>query len=252
MYMRMVQAKIRSESLPDFQRLYEERVIPALQKMEGCVHASLLQSSVHPEDCMSLSLWQQRRHADAYEASGIFSKLLGEATPFFAASSDMSLHLGSDLTLRYDPVPEEPVVKAFDLPAQNESVILPRDPANSIYIRIVTPQIREGKMGEFKAIYTEQILPKLRSANGCLHAYLVENQKRKGQFISLTIWASNEDADNYERSGLFTSLTHEVEHCFAEMYQWKQQLRRESRGHSLTSEELSVEGYRVVTGKSFL
>lgn len=252
MYMRMVQAKIRPESMQQFKQVYDEKAIPALREMDGCIHASLLQNSVHPEECMSLSLWRERKHADAYEASGIFSRLVAEASSFFAGSADWNLRLGSDLTLRYDPVPEEPVVKAFDLPTNHEASILPRDPAVPIYIRIVTPQIREGKMREFKTTFTEKVLPRIRSARGCLHAYLVESVTQKDQVISLNIWQSKQDAEEYERSGLFSALVREVEHCFSEMYQWKQQLERESRSRSLTTEELSVEGYHVVTGKSFL
>ncbi len=252
MYLRMVQAKINTASLPQFRRLYEENVIPALGSMEGCIHASLLQSTDRPEECISFTLWQQRRHADAYEASGIFSKLLAEASQFFEGSSEWDLHLGSDLTLRYDPVPEEPVVKAFHLPTNPGASILPRDPSVPIYIRIVTPQIREGKMAEFRHIYTEAILPQIRSAKGCLHAYLVENLRQKDQVISLSIWDRKQSADNYEQSGLFSTLTHQVEHCFPEMHQLKQQLERESRSRIVTSEELSVEGYEVITGKSFL
>ena len=252
MYLRMVQAKVKPESVQQLRRFYEEKIIPMLSQMEGCVHASLLQSTARAEDCFSLSLWQQRQHADAYEKSGVFSKLLEQASQFFETSSDWNLHLTNDLTLQYDPVPERPTVTVFHLPTNHAATIFPRDRSTHVYIRIVTPQIRQGKMQEFKKIFTEDVLPKLRSAKGCLHAFLIQNVKHAEQVVSLTIWSDRQAADEYERSGLFATLTENLEHCFSEMYQWKRQLERESRSLIVTSEDLSVEGYHVLTGKSFL
>jgi len=239
-------------SLPQVKEFYEREVIPSMQTTEGCLHISLLQNDNNPDEFVSLSLWRQQRHADAYEAGGLFAKFVAAVAPLSAGASEFTLHLGSDLKLRYDPVAEPPLVKAFDVPMHSASEILPRDPKKSIFLRIVTPQIRDGMVEEFKNIYTTQILPPLREAPGCLHAHLVENVKQPNQLVSLTIWHNRQYAENYERSGLFNELTKKVEPCFTEIYQLKQQLREEAGGHTITSEELSVEGYKVVVGKNFM
>jgi len=243
---------MKSGSLPQVREFYEKEVIPALQITEGCLHISLLQSDTHPDEFVSLTLWRQRRHADAYESGGLFAKFIADVAPYSAGSSEFTLHLGPDLKLQYDPVAEPPVVKGFDVPMNSASAILPRDPKKSIFLRIVTPQIREGMLEEFKNIYTTEILPPLREAPGCMQAHLVENVKQPNQLISLTIWHNRQDAENYERSGLFSELTKKVEPCFTEIYQLKQQLGKETGGHTITSEDLSVEGYKVVVGKNFM
>jgi len=252
MFMRLVQAKSKPGALPRVREVFEQKIIPQLQSMDGCLHISLLQSTSHPEEYISLTLWRQRKHADAYEESGLFSEFTQDVSQYSAGASDYELHLGPDLTLQYDPIPEAPKIKAFDVPVQSPSAILPRDPKKAIFLRIVTPQIRDGMMEDFKRIYTDEILPHLRAVPGCLQAHLVENVKQSNQVMSLTIWHNRQDAENYEQSGLFAELTRKVEPCFTEMYQWKKQLGKETRGHIVTSEDLSVEGYDVVIGKNFM
>jgi quinol monooxygenase YgiN len=250
--MRLVQATLKKDALPMLRQLYEEKVIPSLQITKGCLHCSLLQSVSHPQESVSLTLWSSRGTADAYEASGPFSKLLEEASQYFEGSSEWGLHLSSDLSLQYDPVPEPPVIRTFDIPAERSSSILPRVPSSLVYIRIVTPQIRHGKTEEFKKLFTEEVLPHLRAAAGCIHASLIENVKQQGQLLSLNVWASKQNADEYEHSGQFSVLTKKVEHCFSEMYQWKKQIEQETHRRTVTSEEMTVDGYNVITGKTFL
>jgi quinol monooxygenase YgiN len=146
MYMRLVQAKMKPGMLPQVKEVYEKKIIPALQATEGCLHISLLQNDSHPEEYISLSLWRQRRHADAYESSGLFSEFVAAVAPFSAGSSEYELHLGPDLSLQYDPVPEPPLIKAFDLPVGSPSAIVPRDPKKSIFLRIVTPRGNDGRI----------------------------------------------------------------------------------------------------------
>jgi len=252
MYMRMVQSKAQPGSMPKLKEIYETSIIPALGKMTGCLHVSLLESSTNPEEFVSLTLWRQRRHADEYEASGFYAQFREQVTPYSAGASEYAYHLGPDLSLQFDPIVEDPVIKAFDIPVNSASAILPRDAKKSIFLRIVTPQIRDGMVEEFTQIYTSQVLPQLRTLPGCLQAFLVENVKEKNQMISLTIWHNKLDAENYERSGLFKDLTKTLEHCFTEMYQIKQQLGKETKGHIVTSEEMSIDGYNVIVGKNFM
>ncbi len=252
MYMRLVRAIAKSGTTSQLKELYENRFIPALGAIEGCLHISLLQSVSQPDEYLSMTLWRQRRHADDYESSGAFAKFVEAVAPLSAGATEYALHLGPDLSLQYDPVPEEPVIKAFDVPMNSPSAILPRDPRKSIFLRIVTPQIRDGMLDEFRKTYATEVLPAIRAFPGCLQAHLVENLKAGGQIISLSIWHNKQDAENYERSGMFTELTRKVEHCFTEMYMLKKQLGKESGGHSVTSEDMSVEGYNVVVGKNFM
>ena len=107
-------------------------------------------------------------------------------------------------------------------------------------------------MEEFRRIYETVIKPEIQKVKGCRYVYLTGSMKNPDQVISLTIWDTKEDADAYEHSGVFTQLVKQVEHTFSEMHQWKMQLEKETHSRVVTSEELTVDGYSIVTGKSFL
>src|SRR5947209_19084279 len=101
MYMRFVQAKIKPERLAELRKQYDERVIPALQATKGCLYASLIRSEHHAGECVSMTLWEDRYHAEAYERSGVFAGLMQEAAPYLVDSSEWKIHLSDDLKLEY-------------------------------------------------------------------------------------------------------------------------------------------------------
>jgi quinol monooxygenase YgiN len=250
MYMRFVQVKVKPEMISEVYEHYDDTVIPTLQKVNGCLYACLIRSEHHDDECISMTLWEDRRDAEAYEQSGVFSELLRQAAPHLADSSEWRIHLSEDLKLEYEPVPLQPEVNAFDITAEKNSHSVPH--GQSLFVRIVSPQIREGKIDEFRKIYTEEVLPALRTVPQCRYAYLTENVKERNQLLSVTIWDSHHDAEVYEQSGVFSALIDRLKHTFSEVYQWKMQLQKEAAGQVVTSQDLSVEGYSVVTGKSFL
>jgi quinol monooxygenase YgiN len=252
MYLRFVEVKVRPESIPEVRKLYENKVIPALQGVEGCLYASLVRAEHHVDECVSMTLWRRREDAEVYERSGLFQQLMNEGKPFLSGASEWKIALSEDFTVAYEAVTEEPVISAYELPQLDAAVVLSDKSFASLYVRIVSPQLRAGQLDEFKRIYTAEILPALRHVKGCRYVYLMDNLKKTNEVISLSIWDRRQDAEAYEGSGLFQELVAKVEHTFAEVHQWKMQLARQTHSRSLTSEEMTVEGYTVVTGKSFI
>ena len=88
MYMRLVQVRVKPDSLPELRRMYLERVIPALHGVTGCLFANLIQSEQHSEECISMTLWDDRSQAETYEKSGKFKELLRGVSPFLADTSE--------------------------------------------------------------------------------------------------------------------------------------------------------------------
>lgn len=251
MYMRLVQTKIKPDKLSELRQHYDQKVIPALKKMAGCIYACLMNSVHHSDESISLTLWDSQQHADAYEQSGVFQQLLQGAQPFLADASEWKIQLSKELKLEYLPVPEEPIVKSYAVAATTKEQDSPQARAAFLYLRIVSPKIMPGKLDEFKRLYNEEIIPVLRTVKGCRYAYLTEGVKDNSEVISITLWDSKEDAESYERSGLFNKLVEKVKHTFSELYQWKMGLEREFSGHVTTSEDLKVEHYEIVTATSF-
>lgn len=251
MFMRFVQLKVNPVHMETIRPFYDKIVIPELQEMPGCLFAGLIQSSVHPHEYISMTLWNTKQNAEAYEKSGTYQKLFNQIKPLLAESTEWKIQLSENLELQYMPVPEETLLKQYTVTVQTEEKNTVPEDNPRMYVRIVSPRLQKGKLEEFRKIYSEEIVPVLRATKGCHYAYLVEGIQDKNDVISVTIWDSQEDAEMYEKSGRFAELTEKVKHTFSQLYQWKMALEKEVRGRVKTSEELKVSHYNLVTGKSF-
>jgi len=213
MFMRLVQAKMRPDTLPIIRQIYDEKIIPQLQKMKGCLFACLIRS-----ECQS-----------------------------FSDSSEWKVQLSKDLKLEYQAVPDEPVIKSYAALAHSEEKL----PDQMMYLRIVSLKIQPGKMEDFKNIYMKEILPVLRSVKGCRYAYLTTGAENKNEAISITIWDSKEDADAYEQGGIFKELLEKAKPTYSDLYQWKMALERNKSRHMITSDDVSVRYFSVLSVKGF-
>jgi len=251
MYMRLVQVKVNPERLSEMREFYDRKVIPAIQTMNGCLFAGLMRSDDHPDEGVSMTLWDNQANAEAYGNSDVYRNLIEEVKSFLADSTEWKVQLSKDLTLEYVPVVEEPVVKSYSVGAFKEGAASLHDNPQSMYVRIVAPKVHPGKLQDFERIYTNEIIPALRSVKGCRYAYLTQGWKNKIEVLSVTVWDSQQDVENYERSGLFNSLSDKLKDTYSELYQWKMQLKKDSGKKVVTSEDMAVEHYRVVTGENF-
>lgn len=113
MYMRFVHLRVKPEKMAGFETFYENRAAPTLHEMKGCLFASLIQSEAHPDECISMTLWNTPEDAQDYEQSGLYETLLKESDPYFSDSSEWRIQLSDDLRLEFKPMKEPPVVQAF-------------------------------------------------------------------------------------------------------------------------------------------
>lgn len=249
MHMRLLQVEIEKDGLPLLKRLYEERVMPALQTQKGCRFASLMQSMHHPDQCLSLTLWDDPADAEAYEKSGLFASLMDESKLFLTESLEYSIKLSEDLQVEYVPVPRDPVVKSYPIAVQSDGV--DKGGTEGVWLRIVSLKILPGKMQEFKRLYTDHSVPALRAAPGCRHVYLLESEERDDEVFSVTIWDSREHAQEYERSGVFEHLLDLQKETLSGLAQWKIRTGQEDDRRTVSTEDVLVEHYTILAGRSF-
>ena len=249
--MRIVHAKYKPDLLTEIQKIFENKIIPRLQKTEGCLCVCLIKSEVQKDEGISMTLWDSQAHAEAYENSGLYQEFLKELGPFLDNSSEWKIQLSKDLVLKYQPVQEEPVIKSYASISHEEKKIPIQDKSHFMHVRIVSVKIQSGKKETFKKIYNEEIIPALHTVKGCLYAYMTESLEEKDTILSVTIWNTKEDADTYEKSGMFNRLAEKLKPTFSDLYQWKMKLEMESGRKIATSADLTVERYSIVTGKSF-
>ena len=251
MFMRIVHAKYKPELLTEIQKIFDNKIIPRLQKTEGCLCVCLIKSEIQRDEGVSMSLWDTQDHAEAYEKSGLYQEFLEELKPFLNNSSEWKIQLSKDLVLKYQSEEEEPVIKSYTSVLQENKKIPVWDKNHFMHVRIVSVKIQKGKIEEFKQIYNQEVIPALHKVEGFLYAYMTESHDEKDTILSVTIWNKKEDADEYEKSGMFNRITEKLKHTFSDLYQWKMKLEMESGRKVATSEDLTVKHYSIVTGKSF-
>jgi len=251
MFMRMLQVKIKQEELPGFIRLYEERIIPALEQVGGCVYACLMRSVHQADQGISMTLWRSENDAVQYEQSGLFAQLLTEARPFFAESSEWKLELTKDFTLEYTPASAEPIVKTYSIATSSGSTLSSIGTKHRPFLRIVSLHIKPGKLEEYKDLYQKEILPALLATNGCQFSCLSTPTNDSNEAISVTLWNSRAEAEEYERTGTFDQLLRNISHTLSDLSQLKMQSVG-TRLPSVTSEDVEIDGYQLIVGRGFL
>ncbi len=252
MFMRFLQLKLKPDYISDFKYFYETEVTKELYKTPGCLFAGLIKSKPEENEFISLTFWQTQIQAENYERSGAFKKLFDQSKIFLSESSEWKVQLSEDMELKFGPVEEEPVIKKYSVAVQNGGHDDFQLASSNMYLRVLSLIIQNDKIDEFKKLYSEVIIPTLKSTKGCRYVFLTESISEKNEFISVTIWDSKEDAKEYETNGKFQELTDKVKHTFSQFYLWKMSLEKQYGSRLKTSDDFKVEHYDLVTGKSFL
>ena len=250
MYMRFVYVKYPPENLSKIRDVYENMIIPRLREVDGCLFASLVISERHPDEGISFTLWDTKEHVEEYEKVGLYYELLGKVLPLLSESSVWKVQLSKDMKLEYTPVPKELVVKSFATVVQSDLEIPAAMDKSLLYLRIVSLKIKPEKIEDFRKQYSSETMPALKKVKGCRFAYLTESAEEKNEVVSVTLWDSKEDAEQYEKSGLFRELLEKHKDTFAHLFQWKMALEKEEHSKAVTSEDITVMGYNMLTGES--
>lgn len=246
MFMSLAQAKIRAEVIPRIKDVYTETVFRRLQSAAGCSYASLIRSVKHDDQFMTLSLWKTQHDLDGFTHSSDYDAMMNELNQILAESTEWQIQLTDDLTLQYSPVPEKPIITSYNVATAMDGAV--GSIVEPMVVRVVSMEIDPGRTEEFKRLYREIIIEKLKTVKGCLAAYLSENHLTPNAFISVTLWDCRQDADAYEHGGTFAGLVEAVRPTFSGLARLQTQLDKTRK--AVTSEDLRVERYEVISGKS--
>ena len=248
MFLRVVRIKVREGGLWSFREYYEETILPALARTEGCLFAALLRPAAGSDasSCDSLTLWESAAHADAYIDSGLYDELLDGADPFLTGVTEWDADLSRLQPGQRPPLPD-PDVATYPVEVAREATGEPAAPA--LFIRIVDHRLEAARFGEMKAAYEESVAPALLATPGCLAAYLVEGPRGKAQALSVTLWTDEASAVRYESSGRFDALLSVVRPFLSGIYQWRLSLAPAGEERGLRGTDLEVKGFHVITGK---
>ena len=75
-----------------------------------------------------------------------------------------------------------------------------------MFLRMVSHKIRTNDSIEITSAYRSEIITRLKGQRGCAFVSLLQNISNQKECVSLTIWNSKAEAEEYERSGVFKQL----------------------------------------------
>ena len=94
MFVRVVAIHIRPERRKEFEEIYTQRVLPAMQAAPGCVGIFLAESSQEQNEALSITVWEREENAVRYEIGGEYDRLVQEIRPTLSPLSQWQLTLG--------------------------------------------------------------------------------------------------------------------------------------------------------------
>lgn len=105
-----------------------------------------------------------------------------------------------------------------------------------MFMRFVQLNVDTQKISDFRRVYSEDVIQALQKIPGCRFVGLIESGSDKTEFISMTLWDKQEQAEDYEKKGIYADLLEKIKPFLRNSSEWKIQL----------SEKLELEYKEVV------
>ncbi len=82
------------------------------------------------------------------------------------------------------------------------------------HVMVAWGKLRLGTWDEFEKFYKERVEPTTKTVMGLRERQLLRSTEDPDEGMSVSIWESQEDLLNYERSDIRQTLAKEVEHLY--------------------------------------
>jgi len=115
-----------------------------------------------------------------------------------------------------------------------------------MFMRLVELNVEEQKINQFRDAYSGEVISRLQKMPGCRFAGLIESRTEESEFISLTLWDKQEQAEEYEKSGVYEDLLGKIKPYLQNSSEWKVQLSENLElEYKPVSEEPVIKKYAV-------
>jgi len=249
MYLRIVRLRTTDANFTVLSDFYTRSVLPVLRLAGGCRFAGLMQSTSSPEDVISLTLWGSREHAEAYEKEGLYDRLLDETELALEEIEAARQPEGSGAHRTVPLTIPDPPVEAYTVEFASSAAGFSPDSEPPSYVRMVSIQIADDRLEEFRHRFSDEVVPVLEATQGCRGMFLLESVRNRLRAVSVTVWDREEDVIRYEASGSFESLTLRLEGTFSPLYRRQAEPELTGSGAHPALRELDVTTYRLLAGR---
>lgn len=78
MVVRLTRFSISPENAQEAKSIYQQQVVPEVKKQKGNTNVMLLEPTDGTDEFISITAWESKVDADAYESSGKYKELVGK------------------------------------------------------------------------------------------------------------------------------------------------------------------------------
>jgi len=107
LYVRLLSIKLQPGKREEFVKIYNSEILPALGTVKDCRYAFLTEGIGDESGVVSLTIWNNKEAADAYESGGLFAGLMDKIRHTLSGlyrwkmavetSSDLKVHTSDDV-----------------------------------------------------------------------------------------------------------------------------------------------------------
>ena len=97
MYVRLTYFGFKPEKIQELKKFYNEVAIPTVRKQKGNIDCRLLEPTDKNEEYVSMTTWERKEDADAYQSTGVYKGLVDQVRPFFSKEPTLKVYQSEDV-----------------------------------------------------------------------------------------------------------------------------------------------------------
>ena len=184
--------------------LYLDKIIPVTMTMPGLIERQLWRGVTDQDESLFWSVWDTLVHLRLYETSDERRALAQEAEKFFHPFA----YSWGDAWIKHFEIIWDSENCIEDLVASQS------DKEDPMHVMIAWGKLRLGGWDQYEKFYRERVQPTTKSVTGLRERQLLRSTEDPDEGISLSIWETQEDLVNYERSEVRQNLANDVKDLY--------------------------------------
>ena len=102
----------------------------------------------------------------------------------------------------------------YNMPSLKALILHIKKKGGNMIVRLTFLGFSPEKIGDMKKFYNEEAIPTVKKQKGNIDCRLLEPADRNDEYISMTVWDNQEDADAYNNTGVYKKLVDQVRPYF--------------------------------------
>jgi heme-degrading monooxygenase HmoA len=92
MYVRLTYLKFLPGKTDAAKKIYNDELVPVVKKQKGNLDCRMLEPVDMEEDYISMTVWDNKEDADAYQSSGVYKQLVDRVKEMYAKAPVLKVY----------------------------------------------------------------------------------------------------------------------------------------------------------------